>query len=71
MKGNITAISALPSNDKTFSALVELPEGLITNTGLKLNFRLGMSASAEIVTKEMSLLERLISGIKKSFEVRE
>lgn len=71
VNGVVAAISPLPANDNLFSAIVDLPEGLTTNSGVKLSFRLGMSATAEIVTEDLRLLERLINGVRKNFDIRE
>jgi HlyD family secretion protein len=71
VNGIVLSISTLPASDNSFFATVDLPNGLTTNSGKRLNFRLGMSATAEIVTQDLRLLERLMSGIKRNFDITE
>ena len=60
VKGRITTIAQIPGNDSTFSAKVHLPTGFTTQYGNRVAYRVGMQASAEIITEDISLLERLV-----------
>lgn len=66
VKGRITTIAQIPGNDSTFSAKVRLPTGFTTQYGKRVTYRVGMQASAEISTEDISLLERLVYLYRKS-----
>ncbi|CAG4989459.1 hypothetical protein DYBT9275_00297 [Dyadobacter sp. CECT 9275] len=60
VEGTVSSIAKVPSADNSyFLANVFLPNGLKTNFGRTLVYKTGMSASAEIVTEELRLIERL------------
>lgn len=59
VRGHITAIAGVALKDSVFLAKVALPTGLKTNYGKSLAYRTGMTASAEIITADNRLLEKL------------
>lgn len=63
VKGMVMAISPIPS-DNTYITEISLENGLTTNYGKKLDFSQEMTGTAEIVTKDMRLIERLIQPIR-------
>jgi HlyD family secretion protein len=68
VEGEIATISQLPSLDNSFFiATVNLPNGLKTNFNKNLSYKIGMTASAEIITEDLRLIERLFYQIRKIF----
>ena len=66
VEGNVTSIAKVPSEDNTyFLATVSLPDGLKTNFNQSLSYKTGMAASAEIVTEDLRLIERLFYQIRR------
>lgn len=59
VRGRITAISDISFNDSVFLAKVVLPKGLKTNYGKLLAYKTGMTASADVITTDSRLLEKL------------
>jgi multidrug resistance efflux pump len=65
IEGFISSIAQLPSiNNGTFRAIVNLPNGLISNSNKRLNYKIGMLASAEIITEDLTIFERLFYNIR-------
>ncbi len=65
VRGRITAIADIPLKDSVFLARVELPIGLKTTYGKQLAYKTGMSASADIITNDSRLLEKLFYQLRK------
>jgi multidrug resistance efflux pump len=65
VSGNLKYISDIAA-DTGFLAIVDLPKGLVTSVGKSIYFKSGLKAEAIILTKEMTLLERLVLGSKTS-----
>ncbi len=65
VRGRITAIADVPFRDSVFLAKVTLPSGLKTTYGKSLAFKTGMAASAEIITDDSRLLEKLFYQLRK------
>jgi HlyD family secretion protein len=63
LKGKVAYISNIPNRNDSFLIRVELPKDLITNQQQQLQFRNNLLATAEIVTKERTLLERFTGKI--------
>jgi multidrug resistance efflux pump len=61
--GVITSKSLIAS-DNFYSLEVELPNGLVTNYNKKLDFTQEMQGTAEIITEDIRLLERIFKPIK-------
>ncbi|WP_245565030.1 hypothetical protein [Spirosoma spitsbergense] len=62
---NYPKIADIPLNDSVFLARVQLPAGLKTTYGKSLAYRTGMSASADIITDDIRLLEKLFYQLRK------
>ncbi len=67
IEGKIKSISLIPS-DNTYMAEVEFPEGLKTNYNKQIKFSQEMQGSAEIITADIRLIERLFNPIKSLFK---
>ena len=64
VKGRMAYISNL-SSDSGFFAKVELPEGLITNQKNKIQYNNGLQADALIITKDLTIFNRIFSSFIK------
>jgi HlyD family secretion protein len=69
VEGRVAKISLVP-NDDYYSCEVDLPNGLVTNYGTKLSFNHEISGSAEIITEDRRLLQRLFNPIRSLFRER-
>lgn len=67
VKGQIAFISDLPK-DSTYLVKVSFPEGLVTSSKKQLPFRNGMTASGEIITENLRLMEKFFYDIRKSMK---
>ena len=65
VRGRITTIAEMPLRDSVFLAKVVLPTGLKTTYGRSLAYKTGMSASAEVITDDSRLLEKLFYQLRK------
>ncbi|MBX3257388.1 MAG: HlyD family efflux transporter periplasmic adaptor subunit [Chitinophagaceae bacterium] len=68
ISGRLNYISDI-SVDSNFLGKVDLPEGLMTTRQKNLPFRSGLKARALVITKDMTLLQRIYYGITKSLEM--
>ena len=66
VEGRVDFISEIPVRDSVFLARVRLPHGLVTNHRKKLTYKTGMTATAEIITQDMRLLERLFHNFRRA-----
>jgi multidrug resistance efflux pump len=71
VEGTVGSISLLSQPQKTeqnvvetYLIIVDLPEGLTTNYGEKLDFRHEIGGTADIIIKERRLIERLFDNLK-------
>ncbi|MFC4672768.1 HlyD family efflux transporter periplasmic adaptor subunit [Dysgonomonas termitidis] len=71
IKGVVKSISLITneyktqqSNINTYLVLVDMPKGLITNYGDKLDFKYEIGGQADIIVKDRRLIERLFDNIK-------
>lgn len=72
LEGKIKQISLTPNrqivgsknNMGIYLAYIELPKGLETNYGTKLNFQFDMLGIAEVVTDDQRLIQRLFDNLK-------
>lgn len=64
VEGRITSISLVPA-EENYMAEITFPNGLTTTYGKTLPVLQEMSATAEIVTDDLKLIERFIQPIKK------
>jgi multidrug efflux pump subunit AcrA (membrane-fusion protein) len=67
VSGKLQSIAAVPAADSTFRAVIDLPQGLQTSSHKTLPFKNGLNASAEIVTEEVSIAERMFFEVRKMF----
>jgi HlyD family secretion protein len=67
VNGLVSSISMVPTSEDNFLVEIALPDGLITNYGKTLPVTFEMKASAEIVTQDVSLLERFVMPLRKIF----
>jgi HlyD family secretion protein len=61
--GMVKAISLVPSED-TYIVDVDLPDGLQTSYGKQLAYKPEMQGTAEIITEDLRLIERLVMPLK-------
>lgn len=71
VKGVVKSISLITNEYKTsqshvntYLVLVDMPDGLITNYGDKLDFKYEIGGQADIIVKDRRLIERLFDNIK-------
>ena len=62
--GTISYISNLPSRRDSFLIKVDLPNGLRTNYNKEIFFRNNLSATADIITDDRKLFDRLLGNLK-------
>ncbi|HEY1055512.1 MAG TPA: HlyD family efflux transporter periplasmic adaptor subunit [Emticicia sp.] len=67
VKGQISYISDIPK-DTAYLVRVNFPNGLVTSANKKLPFRNGMTASGEVVTENLKLIEKLFYDIRKTMK---
>lgn len=63
--GIVKSVSPVPTAEGTYIVDIALPQGLKTNYGKELPMTQEMKGSAEIVTEDLRLIERLIMPLKK------
>lgn len=67
VKGQISMIALIPNpQQETYMAKIIFPNGLKTNYNKQITYRNGMKASAEIITEDMRLIERLLYNFRKA-----
>lgn len=66
VRGRVKAVS-LVTSDNQYSVIVELPEGLKTGYGNTLEFSQDMKGTAEIITNDRRLLERIVLPVRAVF----
>lgn len=64
--GEVVSISFVP-HDKSYAVEVNLPDGLNTTNGRKIDYELGLAGKAEIVTSSRSVLSRILGPIAELF----
>jgi HlyD family secretion protein len=62
VRGTVKSVAEIPL-EEGFVAEVSLPNDLRTSRGQRLTYKLGMTASAEIITKDQRLLERIFNPL--------
>ena len=63
LPGRVRSISLVPQ-DNRYAIEITLPAGLMTSYRKQLDFRQEMQGSAEIVTEDLRLLERIFYQVK-------
>lgn len=69
LKGAISSISSVPGED-SYWIMIELPEELITNQKRYIPFKQQLSGVTEIITEDLTLLERFTYPLKKLIQPR-
>ena len=71
IQGTVKSISLITNEYKTsqssintYLVLVDMPDGLITNYGDKLDFKYEIGGQADIIVKDRRLIERLFDNLK-------
>ncbi|MCE8685258.1 HlyD family efflux transporter periplasmic adaptor subunit [Bacteroides fragilis] len=67
VRGEVRSVSPLPTAEGMYVVDIALPDGLTTNYGKMLPLTREMKGSAEIITDDLRLLERLIMPLQKIF----
>lgn len=67
ISGEVKSISLIPL-EKTYLVSVQLPNGLVSDNKVELNFSKEMSGQAEIITEKRRLISRLFERLKYIFE---
>ncbi len=65
--GKLDFISAIPT-DSGYIAKIILPDGLVTNYNKQVQYREGLTANAEIITRNMRLIERFYYNLRKEVQ---
>lgn len=65
--GSLTFISHIPS-ENGYLAKVSFPSGLTTTFGKEIQFRDGLEANAEIITKDLTLLTRMYHNLVRQIK---
>lgn len=68
IEGRVRNISLSPDSQGNYHIEVELPDGLRTSYNKQLNFDKEMSGSAEIVTEDLRLIERVFYQFREIFQ---
>lgn len=69
ISGAVKNISEIPSKEGFYLIDVEIPEKLITSYNKEIDFRSEMTATAEIVTEDLRLLERFLYQFRELREM--
>lgn len=64
VEGTLSQLSLTPGRDSVYWGYVALPQGLRTRQGRPLAYRNGMKGTAEIITSDRRLAERLVEMVK-------
>lgn len=65
LKGTISSVSALPDEEQNYIIDVSLPDSLVTTYRKPIDYKPEMPGSAEIITDDLRLLERLFIQFKR------
>lgn len=63
--GEVASISAVPTVDGFYVVEIDFPDGMRTNYGKTLPVTRQMAGSADIITEDLRLLERMLLPVKK------
>ena len=69
VRGFVRNISLMPSNE-TYVVEVDMPQDLKTNYGIQLKFSQEMKGSAEIITSDRRLIQRIFNPVKSLLKHR-
>lgn len=68
LKGNVSHISTLPSQEGYYIIDVQIADELVTSYQKKIHFKPNLSGTGEIVTKDLRLIERFFHQFRKLLE---
>jgi multidrug resistance efflux pump len=68
LKGKVTAISLTPDKDGNLLIDISLPQGLQTSYHKKIAFRQDMNGTADIITNDLRLTERILYQFRDIFK---
>lgn len=63
VRGTVKSKSLVPTGN-TYIIEIDLPDGLTTNYGTKLDFTQNMQGTAEIITEDMRLLQKIVNPFR-------
>ena len=63
IRGIVRKISIVPDGD-SYMVEIDLPEGMVSNYGIEIEFTQEMKGTAEIITENLRIIERLLNPIK-------
>lgn len=69
IRGSVRSISLVP-NDENYVVEVELPQDMKTNYNIPLKFSQEMKGSAEIITEDLRLIQRIFNPVKSLLKHR-
>lgn len=67
LTGQVASVSFIPHN-KSYAIEIAFPNELSTTNGKKINYEVGLSGQAEIITLSQSILSRIFAPIKEVFK---
>lgn len=62
-----TTLSAGGQPQTVYKLYVSLPKGLTTTVNKKLPFRYGLEGTAEVITKDIRVIERIFDSVRAAF----
>ncbi|WP_320051799.1 HlyD family efflux transporter periplasmic adaptor subunit [uncultured Acetobacteroides sp.] len=68
VEGRVSYVSKIPVNDSLFVGRVSFDKGLVTNYRKTLSSKVGMTANAEIITKDRRLIERFFNNLRGAIQ---
>lgn len=68
LRGQVSSVSPVPTADGMYVVEISLPEGMHTNYGKTLPLTREMKGTADIITADMRLIERLFMPLRKIFQ---
>lgn len=68
LTGRVTSVSLLADDESTYTVTVSLPQDLCTSYGRRLEFKGELTGTAEVMTDERSVTERLLSPLRYLWE---
>ncbi|MDO6491218.1 MULTISPECIES: HlyD family secretion protein [unclassified Cellulophaga] len=68
LKGNVKNISLIPNTEGLYLLDVSLPNKLVTTHNIEIEFKQEMQGTAEIITEDLRLLERVFYQFKDLFK---
>lgn len=67
VEGKVKSVSLIPDNDNNLLIDIDLPKGLKTSYNKELSFQQEMSGTADIITEDLRLIERLLYQFRDLF----